>query len=135
MFETLVIGNVGSVRFFNAGKMPILTISLASSRRIGETQYTDWVSAKVWGERAEKLKEHIAKGMKLLVRGRCEAKAYKRDDDSLAGELVLHVDTLEFLSPKQKAEETGGEPTGHADAGNDLPSATSQPGHSRRRKN
>ena len=135
MFETLVIGNVGSVKFFNAGKMPILNINIASSRRIGEREFTDWVSAKVWGERAEKLKEHVVKGMKLLVRGRCEAKGYKRDDDTIAGELVLHVDTLEFLSPKQKGEEAGGEPAEHADAGIELPLAAGDAGRSRRRKN
>ena len=135
MFETLVIGNVGSVKFFNAGSTPVLNINIASSRRIGEREFTDWVSAKVWGERAEKLKEHVAKGMKLLVRGRCEAKAYKRDDDTLAGELVLHVDTLEFLSPKSKGEGAGGEPTGHADQGNELPLAIAEPAHGRRRKN
>jgi single-stranded DNA-binding protein len=135
MFETLVIGNVGSVKFFDAGKMPVLNINIATSRRIGEREFTDWVSAKVWGERAEKLKEHVAKGMKLLVRGRCEAKAYKRDDDTLAGELVLHVDTLEFLSPKHKAGEAGGEPAEHAEPGNEPPLAASEPGNSRRRKN
>ena len=134
MFETLVIGNVGSVKFFNAGKMPVLNINIATSRRIGDREFTDWVSAKVWGERAEKLKEHISKGMKLLVRGRCEAKGYKRDDDTLAGELVLHVDTLEFLSPKHKAEDASGEPAGHADQGDELPLATSETGHTRRRK-
>ena len=135
MFETLVIGNVGSVKFFDAGKMPVLNINIATSRRIGEREFTDWVSAKVWGERAEKLKEHISKGMKLLVRGRCEAKAYKRDDDTLAGELILHVDTLEFLSPKHKAEDPGGEPTGQADAGNELPLAAGAAGNGRRRRN
>jgi single-stranded DNA-binding protein len=134
MFETLVIGNVGSVKFFNAGKMPILNINIAASRRIGEREFTDWVSAKVWGERAEKLKEHIAKGMKLLVRGRCEAKAYKRDDDTLAGELILHVDTLEFLSPKQKTEEAGGESPELAEAGNEPQPTASEAEHSRRRK-
>ena len=135
MFETLVIGNVGSVKFFDAGKMPVLNINIAASRRIGEREFTDWVSAKVWGERAEKLKEHISKGMKLLVRGRAEAKGYKRDDDTVAGELVLHVDTLEFLSPKHKAEEAGGEAEGQAGTGNELPLAASAAGHSRRRKN
>lgn len=134
MLETLVIGNVGSVKFFDAGKMPVLNINIATSRRIGDREFTDWVSAKVWGERAEKLKEHVVKGMKLLVRGRCEAKAYKRDDDTLAGELVLHVDTLEFLSPKQKAGEAAGEPTEHADAGNEPLATTSEAGHGRRRR-
>ena len=134
MFETLVIGNVGSVKFFNAGSTPVLNINIASSRRIGDREFTDWVSAKVWGERAEKLKEHVSKGMKLLVRGRAEAKGYKRDDNTLAGELVLHVDTLEFLSPKHKSDEAGGEPAGHADQGDELPLAIAEPAHGRRRK-
>jgi len=135
MFETLVIGNVGSVKFFDAGKMPVLNINIATSRRIGEREFTDWVSAKVWGERAEKLKEHVSKGMKLLVRGRCEAKAYKRDDDTLAGELVLHVDTLEFLSPKHKAGDAGSEPAEHAAGGDKHVPTASDAGQSRRRKN
>ena len=131
MFETLVIGNVGSVKFFDAGKLPVLNISLASSRRIGEKQYTDWTSCKVWGERAEKLQEHIVKGMKLLVRGRPEAKGYKRDDGSVSGELVLHVDTLEFLSPK-KAEEAGDEAP---EAGDDPQAAGPGGRRTQRRRN
>lgn len=111
MFETIVIGNVGSCKFVNpAGKMAVLNISLASSRRVGETEYTDWTSVKVWGERAIKLQEHVVKGMKLLVRGRPEAKGYRRDDGTVAGELILHVNDLEFLSPKQKPGESENEP-------------------------
>ena len=69
--------------------------------------------------------------MRLLVRGRLEAKGYKRDNGTTVGELVVHVIELEFLSPK-KAGGAGDEP---ADAGNDLPLAISEPEHSRRRKN
>jgi len=105
MFESLIIGNVGSVRFVNAGKIQVLNFSLASSRRVGDKEYTDWAAVKVWGERAERLKEHIGKGMKLLVRGRPEAKGYKRDDGTVAGEMVLHANEIEFLSPKHRHEE------------------------------
>jgi len=130
MFETLVIGNVGSCKFTKAGETSVLNISLASSRRIGEKQFTDWVSAKVWGERAEKLKEHIVKGMKLLVRGRAEARGYKRADGTMAGELILHVNDLEFLTPK-KAEEATDEAT---EAGDDPPAADAGAGRSQRRR-
>jgi single-strand DNA-binding protein len=107
MFESIVIGNVGTVRFVNSGKTQVLNFSLAASRRVGDTEYTDWASVKVWGERAERLKEHIVKGMKLLVRGRPEAKGYKRDDGTVAGEMILHANEIEFLSPKNRQE--GGE--------------------------
>ena len=105
MFESIVIGNVGTVRFVNSGKTQVLNFSLAASRKLGDTEYTDWASVKVWGDRAERLKEHIAKGMKLLVRGRPEAKGYKRDDGTVAGEMILHANEIEFLSPKHRGQE------------------------------
>ena len=61
MLEILVVGHVGSVKFFD-GKNPVLNVNIASSRRVGEHEYTDWISAKIWGERAEKLAAHVAKG-------------------------------------------------------------------------
>ena len=134
MFETTIVGNVGSVKFVNAGvKMPVLNVSLASSRRVGDNQYTDWTSLKIWGERAEKLKEHVTKGMKLLVRGRPEAKGYKRDDGTVAGELVLHVSELEFLSPK-KSGDNGEESDEHAEPGNEMATAGAGAGKTQRRR-
>ena len=102
MLETIIIGNIGSARFVEVGEIFVLNLAIASSRRIGDKEYTDWVAAKLWGERAKKLREHITVGMKLLLRGRPEAKAYERNDGTVAGELVLHVNHLEFLSAKPK---------------------------------
>jgi len=101
MIETFIIGNVGSIRFFErAGETSVLNISLASSRKIQDREYTDWVSGKIWGERAEKLRDHISVGMKLMLRGRPEAKGFCKTDGTTVGELVLHVNDLEFLSSK-----------------------------------
>lgn len=82
----------------------MLNINLASNRRVGNREFTDWISAKVWGERAEKLTAHIHKGMHLLVTGRPEARGFKKADGTAAGELILHVSELEFLSPKLKED-------------------------------
>lgn len=108
MLTTTLTGYVGSVKFVHArGKTQVLNINLASNRRVGDREFTDWVSAKVWGERAEKLSSHIAKGMHLLVTGRPEARGYKKTDGTPAGELVLHVTELEFLSSKSKDYDDG----------------------------
>ena len=105
MLTTTLTGYVGSVKFVHApGKSQVLNINLASNRRVGDREFTDWVSAKVWGERAEKLSSHIQKGMHLLVTGRPEARGFKKADGTAAGELVLHVSELEFLSAKPKEE-------------------------------
>lgn len=77
MLETIIIGNIGSARFVEVGEIFVLNLAIASSRRIGDKEYTDWVAAKLWGERAKKLREHITVGMKLLLRGRPEAKSVR----------------------------------------------------------
>lgn len=102
MLETIVVGNVGSVRYAHAGETSVLNLSLASSRKINDREYTDWISAKLWGSRGDKLREHIAVGMKILVRGRPEAKGFQKSDGTVTGELILHVNDLEFLGPKPK---------------------------------
>ena len=113
MLTTTLTAYVGSVKFVHAhGKQAVLNINLASNRRVGEREFVDWVSAKIWGERAEKLACHITKGMHLLVTGRPEARGFKRGDGTVAGELVLHVMDLEFLSSKPKE--------GHADGTSDC---------------
>lgn len=101
MFETTITGHVGTVRLVEPkGKSPVLNISIACNRRVGEKEFTDWVSCKIWGERGQKLAPHIAKGSHLLVSGRPEARPYKANDGTAKAELVVHVNELEFLSAK-----------------------------------
>jgi single-strand DNA-binding protein len=138
MFESIVIGNVGTVRFVNSGKTQVLNFSLAASRKVGDTEYTDWASVKVWGDRAERLKEHIAKGMKLLVRGRPEAKGYKREDGTVGGEMILHANEIEFLSPKSRQEDgdsTQTENTATSELPLDSADAGTATGKTQRRRN
>jgi single-stranded DNA-binding protein len=124
MLTTTLTGYVGSAKYVHArGKTQVLNINLASNRRVGEREFTDWVSAKIWGERAEKLTSHIQKGMHLLVTGRPEARGFKRADGTAAGELVLHVTELEFLSakPKEEAGDEHADSTNHVSEGGELP--------------
>ncbi len=100
MIELIIAGNVGSVRYQALPETSILNISVASMRRSGEKEYTVWIAAKVWGARAEKLRPFIKVGQKLLLRGRPDVCSYRRDDETCACQLVLHVWHLQFLSPR-----------------------------------
>ena len=106
MIEITIIGNVGSIRFNHTNEISVLNLSIASSRKAGDREFTDWVSAKVWGPRAEKLKDIIDIGQKLMVRGRPQAAAYKRGDGNLAGDLIIHVHELEFVGPRPKKDQS-----------------------------
>ena len=107
MLEVTLTGSVGSVKLVTTpGKSSVLNINVATNRRVGDREYTDWSSAKVWGDRAEKLAPHVQKGARLLLKGRPEARAYLKADGTPGAELIVHVNELEFLSAKPK-DETG----------------------------
>lgn len=107
MLEIKITGNVGTSKLVNAaGKSPVLNVSLATNRRVGEREFTDWTSVKIWGERAQKLAPHITKGTKLLVTGRPEARAFKANDGTAKAELVVHASDIEFLSSKGSRDES-----------------------------
>ena len=108
MLEVTLTGHVGSCKFVaSPGKSSVLNVNLAVNRKVGEREFTDWVSAKIWGERAEKLSAHVSKGMRLLIKGRPEARGFTASDGTPKAELIVHVNELEFLSarPKSDAEE------------------------------
>lgn len=106
MLEIKLTGNCGTVRLVkSAGKSPVLNVSLATNRKVGDREFTDWTSVKIWGERAEKLAPFISKGTKLLITGRPEARAFKAADGTAKAELVVHVTDLEFLSAKGRVDQ------------------------------
>lgn len=114
MLKMELTGYVGNRKLVTTpGKSPVLNISLATNRKVGDREFTDWTSVKIWGERAEKLAPHIQKGTHLLIVGRPEARAYKAADGTPKAELVLHVNELEFLSAKVKDD--SGEDLEHAE--------------------
>lgn len=123
MLKIEIVGNVGTCRLVTAaGKSPVLNISLAANRKMGDREFVDWVSVKVWGERASKLSPHIGKGTKLLVIGRPEARPYKANDGTPKAELVVHAAEIEFLSAK--GHDFADEPSAHVAEEPELPLAT-----------
>lgn len=101
MLKIEIVGNVGTCRLVKApGKSPVLNVSLATNRKMGDREFVDWTSVKVWGERAERLAPHVTKGTKLLVIGRPEARPFKANDGTAKAELVCHATEIEFLSAK-----------------------------------
>ena len=124
MLEVKTTGNVGSCRLVAApGKTPVLNISLATNRKVGDREFTDWSSVKIWGERAQRLAPHITKGTKLLISGRPEARAYKANDGTAKAELVIHANDVEFLSGKMQTEDIEAEPR-HIEEDAELPLET-----------
>lgn len=60
--------------------------------------------------------------MRLLLKGRPEARAFKAADGTAKAELILHVNDLEFLSAKGKVDP--GDAAEHAAEHGELPLET-----------
>lgn len=91
---------------------PVLNFTIAvNERRRGEGG--DWedvpvfVPCVIFGTRAEKLAQHLAKGTKVTVSGRLHLVSYLKDDEQRSY-LEVVVSDLEFLS--RKDEVAGGMP-------------------------
>jgi single-strand DNA-binding protein len=114
MTTTIVSGHVGTVRLNSKpgkaeeGGFTVLNFTVASNSvtKSGK-EVTNWVTCKLWGPRAESLSKHLVKGQGVIVEGRPEARAYQGNDGSVKSDLVVHVNSFEFMGPKPENAPSG----------------------------
>jgi single-strand DNA-binding protein len=108
VFKAQIIGNVGKdpEMRYSANGSPFLRFSLAGNYRTrnaeGEWEdQTEWVRVTVFGQRAEALQDRIAKGSRLYVDGRLEAKPWTDQQGNVRAGLEVLADTIEFMSQQR----------------------------------
>ena len=93
MSEITVVGTINepALRFTQSGK-PVLGFSLAQNHRrkdqSGEWQDdgTTWRNVTVWDKKGEHLAEHLAKGMRVIVKGEERIREFEKKDGSGKGQ-------------------------------------------------
>lgn len=131
MLKASVVGNVGNdpELKYTAGGTALLRFNVASNYRSknqdGEWEdRTEWLRVAVFGQRAERLGEHLRKGMKVFVDGRLEARPWTTNGGELRAGLEVMANDVEFMSQRQQ-EDGHGRPLGAAIPSNrdddDLP--------------
>lgn len=122
MLKAEIIGNLGNdpeLRY-SAGGSAVLRFNVASNYRT-KTQdgdwedRTEWVRCTVFGTRAEKLSEHLHKGMKVYVDGRLEARPWTDNSGNVRAGLELMANAVEFMSPRQSDDDQRPARAGEAD--------------------
>lgn len=115
MSEITVIGTINEpeLRFTNSGK-PVLGFSLAQNHRrkdqSGEWQDdgTTWRKVTVWDKKGEHLAEHLAKGMRVIVKGEERIREFEKKDGSGKGQ-SLELNAKEVgIVPKMNNNNGGG---------------------------
>lgn len=91
-------GNLGKdceQRWTPAGKA-VASFSLPVKQGYGEHEKTSWVICKMFGAKAEKLPEHLKKGMKVTVTGEFVMEEWTDRDGNKRSTPVIIVNQLDF---------------------------------------
>lgn len=95
------IGRDAVTRFTQAGKA-VTGWTLAVDRGFGDNKQTVWLDCTLWGERGQKLAEHISKGDRLGVVG--EIGTREHDGKTY---VTLDVKDVTLLGGKQEGQSGG----------------------------
>lgn len=96
----------------HAGDTKVARYSLAVDRqfkREGKAE-ADFFDCTVFGKGADFAESYLAKGTKIVVRGRMECEPYTDKDGNKRYPWTLNVESQEFAESKKAAEENGSAP-------------------------
>lgn len=101
------LGNDPVVRYTPDNK-PVMDLSLAfayGKKGPDGKRPTQWVSATMWGDRVEKLSQHLIKGQTLFVTlGEPHIEEYTRKDKTTGVSLRARLNELEFAGAARVEE-------------------------------
>jgi single-strand DNA-binding protein len=104
------LGRDAETRYTQSGQVVTSFSGAFNYGRKGEDgrQPSQWVEFSLWGERGEKLVEHLLKGTQLfIVASDAHVETYEKRDGGSGVKLVARVDDLQFAG--SKADSGGGE--------------------------
>lgn len=114
MFHQMtIVGNVGNIK--DLKYMPdgtaVFSFSVAVNIRTGKgdnrKEVTVWYDCDFWGERAENMKPHIVKGLRVFVQGDPKLRAYVDKNGEAQAACSIRIDKFLFLTPKAESEGAG----------------------------
>ena len=121
MNKIVLIGNLThdpEVRSTPNG-VTVCSFTIAVNRRFasgsGGERPTDFFRINAWRQLGETCARYLAKGRKVAVVGELQARTYDGKDGTVRMSLDVQADEVEFLSPKDKADQTHDAPQADAD--------------------
>jgi len=107
MNRVTLVGNSGSDAElkYTQGGVAFCKFRLATNERVkkGETYetVTEWHNCVLWGKAAESFAPHIVKGKWFACEGGIRYTQFQGDDGQTRYMTEIHLDSIEFVGPKQ----------------------------------
>ena len=96
------LGRDAELRYTPGGKA-VANLALAYSIGYGDNKRTQWLDGSLWGDRAEKLTEHLTKGTKVLIYGDdVEIESYQKNDGTQGSKLKCRISNIEFAGSSER---------------------------------
>lgn len=112
MISVTASGNIGrdpEMKYTQSG-MGILSFSLASNgREKVEGEWKDvatWLRVTIFGKRAESLEKLLAKGSKVIVRGKLSVRDYTTQAGESRRSVEVTAEDLEFIGSKPEGQQS-----------------------------
>lgn len=94
-----IIGNlVRDPEVRPAGDRYVCGFDVAVNRRIGEREETKYYSISVWGKLGEQCAKYLAKGRKVFVNGRPDARGWVNNAGTACAGISITANDVVFLS-------------------------------------
>lgn len=81
------------------------TVAVNRPKRNGQDMGTDFFKVNAWEEKGRLCKQYLTKGKKVCVIGAVSVRTYTGNDGTTRANLEVKADEVEFLSPKQAADD------------------------------
>src|SRR5690606_12551856 len=89
------VGRDAQVR--DAGRTKVMSFSLAYTTGFGDNMESTWLNVSLFGQRAEKLAQHVTKGTFLIVTGEIKLRKYTANDGTEKQSLDLTANDIHFV--------------------------------------
>ena len=123
--ETLVVGNLGADPKLRAlpNGTPVASFSICANERRGsgpnKTEIQQWFTANIFGNSANAVMDHLAKGDLVAVKGRLDPDIWIGRDSKPRLTMNLNSSDVKFLGKRR----TAGEPADEAEGSFETDSA------------
>lgn len=99
----------------NGMRIARTTVAVNRMAKDGKNPEADFISVVAFGKTAELLEKYCHKGSKVGITGRIQTGSYEKDGHKVYTTDVI-IDRLEFLSPREAGNNSGGASTTSAPA-------------------
>jgi single-strand DNA-binding protein len=104
MNRVIILGNIGrdpEIRRTKAGD-PVASFSVATSKKIGGTESTQWHNIVCFKKTAELVEKYLSKGSKVLIEGELSYTEYEDKNKVKKQKTEIIASNVQFVDSKKK---------------------------------